>query len=134
MERKVAPKIFHLDFEINTFEDYSTHLKKVLGFYEFCRSSDIPIVLVSSETVFRSKRWGKYKENSKPNPNTNSGLLYLGLEAIANLFDHVKIVRGTDEAGIGRFAARFSEMPKILHIAPKPTILNTSKAKKLGIL
>jgi dTDP-4-dehydrorhamnose reductase len=130
-------KIFRVDYsnlKIDSNNDYAIHIEGVRRFYDFCRSSDEPIVLVSSETVFRKKRWGKYKETATPNPNTNSGLLYLGLEAIANLFDNVKIVRGAEDIWIARYAPRFDKMPKILHVASQPTILNTNRAKKLGIL
>jgi hypothetical protein len=135
-------------------ESPSNKIPYIAQFFHISQMFCKPIILVSSYEVFRGKRlfwkWG-YKEKEHQNPDTDDGFLLLGVEAIALTTDNIKIVRiGWDgkfdclAKGIFKFAERFDEMPKILHLSSddsearcnngRRTILNNHLAKKLGIL
>jgi hypothetical protein len=136
-------------------EEPSNKIPYIARFFHLTCNVSCPIILVSSYAVFRGKRWfwkSGYKESANQNPDTDEGFLLLGAEAIALTDNNVKIIRlgygGNFKVWancIMKFAQRYAEMPKILHIAPggeeihhlktkRTTVLNISLAKKLGIL
>jgi dTDP-4-dehydrorhamnose reductase len=133
--RKVNPDIiiYSADFEVRSTLEYDSACGNVRWLYEVANLY-IPTILVSSEAVFGKKKWFGHKEKGKRNPTSLYGVVKIGIEAVAALFPNVKIVRGNDAEGIMRFAERFEEMPTVLHVQKKPTILNTRLAYKLGIL
>jgi dTDP-4-dehydrorhamnose reductase len=53
----------------------------------------IKVIYVSTDHLFSGKLFGSYLENSKPKPQNYYGQLKLAVEAMAKIYDNVKVVR-----------------------------------------
>lgn len=67
----------------------------IRGTFHVCvaaEEKDMEVILLSSDHVF-SGNWGKYKENSKPDPINQYGRSKLAAESWNRAFDNLKIIR-----------------------------------------
>jgi dTDP-4-dehydrorhamnose reductase len=77
----------------NQEDAMQTNYRGSQNVFEMAARANIPVVYVSSDHIFDGKWFGKYDENSTPNPLNVYGMTKFAAEAISTIYPGVHIVR-----------------------------------------